>query len=71
MVCEVDDLKCTHEEADTRMILHAVHYSTTGSNAVVLVTEDTDVLRSVCQLFITSALSSVCQMWFQDKDSIL
>ena len=24
MVCEVDDLKCTHEEADTRMILHAV-----------------------------------------------
>jgi len=42
-VCEVDDAKCTHEEADTRMILHAVHYSTTGSNGVVVVSEDTDV----------------------------
>ena len=28
-------------------------------------------LRSVCQLFITSALSSVRQVWFQDKDSML
>jgi len=43
IVCELGDLKCTHEEADTRMILHAVHYSTTGSSAVVFVSEDTDV----------------------------
>jgi len=42
-VCEVEDLKCTHEEADTRMILHAGHCGTTGSNAVVVVSEDTDV----------------------------
>jgi len=68
-VCEVDDLKCRNEEADTRMILRAVHCST-GSNAVVVVSEDRR-LHSVCQLFITSALSSVRHMWFQYKDSIL
>ena len=43
MVCEVDDLKCTHEEADTRMLLHALHCGTTGSRAVVIVSEDTDI----------------------------
>jgi len=47
MVCEVDDLKCTHAEADTRMILHAVHCSTTGSNGV---SEDTDVFL-LCAAF--------------------
>lgn len=41
----VDVLKCNHEEADTRLFLHANHASHSGGyNAIVIVSEDTDVL---------------------------
>ena len=36
----VPELKCTHEEADTRMILHAKHIQ----GAVLIHADDTDVL---------------------------
>ena len=35
---------CNHEEADTRMLLHAVHAARHGHTKVVLRTVDTDVL---------------------------
>ena len=35
---------CNHEEADTRMLLHAIHAARQGHNKVVLRTVDTDVL---------------------------
>ena len=35
---------CNHEEADTRMLLHAFHAATHGHSKVVLRTVDTDVL---------------------------
>ena len=41
---EVDELKSTQEEADTRMPLHALHAVTAGYNSVLIVSEDTDVL---------------------------
>ena len=36
-------LNCNHEEADTRLILHASHASMTGHNAVCICSPDTDV----------------------------
>ena len=41
---EVNELKCSDEEADTRMLLHALHASETGYKAIVISGEDTDVL---------------------------
>lgn len=35
---------CSHEEADTRMLLHAFHASKCGCNSVMLRTVDTDVV---------------------------
>lgn len=42
-VSEVDDLSCTHEEADTRLVLHAVNLSSQHSRIFVKC-DDTDVL---------------------------
>ena len=41
---EVADLQSTQEEADTRLLLHALHAARTGSNAVIVTAEDTDVM---------------------------
>lgn len=41
---EVDSLKCTHEEADTRLLLHAYHAAESGYKSVTLFVEDTDVM---------------------------
>jgi hypothetical protein len=42
-VSDVDDLKCTHEEADTRLLLHAVNLSSHHSRTIMRC-DDTDVL---------------------------
>lgn len=39
----VQDLCSTHEEADTRLMLHAAHAASAGFQSIVLVAEDTDV----------------------------
>ena len=36
-------LECTHEEADTKLILHSAHACRSGSQAVVIRWPDTDV----------------------------
>ena len=41
---EVAELQSTKEEADTRLLLHALHAARTGSNAVIVTAEDTDVM---------------------------
>ncbi|KAK5859272.1 hypothetical protein PBY51_003352 [Eleginops maclovinus] len=41
---EVTELASTQEEADTRILLHALHAAESGYKAVVIVAEDTDVL---------------------------
>ena len=42
---KIEDLKgCTHEGADTRIILHAKHAENSGYKNVVVRTVDTDVL---------------------------
>ncbi len=37
-------LKSTHEEADTRLFLHALHAANAGSQAVIITAEDTDIM---------------------------
>lgn len=41
---EVDQLFSTHEEADTRVLLHAQYAAKKGCQAVVIVADDTDIL---------------------------
>ena len=41
---EAAELRCSHEEADTRLLLHARHAADAGSKAVIITAEDTDVL---------------------------
>ena len=41
---EVAELQSTQEEADTRLLLHALHAARTGSKAVIVTAEDTDVM---------------------------
>ena len=40
---EVNDLKSVQEEADTRMMLHAVHIARFADDAIIISSEDTDV----------------------------
>jgi len=41
---EVTELKSSQEEADTRLLLHALHAAESGINSIVISAEDTDVL---------------------------
>jgi len=43
-VMEVRELDSSHEEADTRVLLHASHAARSGFKSVVIVAEDTDIL---------------------------
>ena len=43
-------LQCSHEEADTRLLLHAAHAAETGSSNVVIRSPDTDVAVLACAL---------------------
>ena len=45
LLCEkVSDLTSTQEEADTRMLLHALHAAHAGYNAVDITVDDIDFL---------------------------
>lgn len=53
--CEdVAELRCSHEEADTRLLLHSKHADNAGYNQILIVSPDTDVaiigLGVICQL---------------------
>ena len=41
---EVTELQSTQEEADTSLLLHALHAARTGSKAVIVTADDTDVM---------------------------
>ena len=43
---EVAELQSTQEEADTILLLHALHTARTGSKAVIYTCEDTDIALS-------------------------
>ena len=41
-------LRCQHEEADTRMFLHAHHAPSNGAGTVIIKSSDTDVAMIGC-----------------------
>ena len=51
---QVYELSCDHEEADTRLLLHAAHAGRSGYQSVVIKSPDTDVF--VLALFLKLAL---------------
>ena len=52
----VDDLKCGHEKADTRMVLHVQHASSSGFENILIRSPDTDVF--VIMLCVSQLVSS-------------
>lgn len=45
---QVEELKCTHEEADTRILLHAKHAADHGESTVIIRSPDSDVTMLAC-----------------------
>jgi hypothetical protein len=41
---EMENLQCNHEEADTRVFLHAQHAANNGYASVIITAQDTDIL---------------------------
>jgi len=64
----VPSLKCTHEEADTRVVFHAKHISemTAGSNVIVRA-NDTDILITL--LHHVARLN--CKLWMDTGSSAI
>ena len=46
----MEDLFCSHEEADTRLLLHAKHAADSGAPSVVIHSPDTDVAVLCCHV---------------------
>ena len=59
-VQEIEELKCSHEEADTRLLLHA-KFARKSANSLVIQSPDTDVLV----LCIAKFNDLDCSLWFQ------
>ena len=66
---DVDDLKCTHKEADTRLVLHAVDLSSHHTR-LILRCDDTDVLVLLLHYWSRGMLSTEVFMhcWHSGKD---
>ena len=47
---EVPDLECSHEKADTRLLLHAAHAAANRYTSAVIRSPDTDVAILACTL---------------------
>lgn len=45
---QVEELKCTHEEADTRILLHAKHAADHGEDTIIIRSPDSDVTMLAC-----------------------
>ena len=46
----MQELECSHEEADMRMLLHAQHAAEAGHGAVIVCSPSTDVAIIACGL---------------------
>ena len=57
---DAEELHCDHEEADTRVVLHARHASLSHYKSVVIASEDTDV-RLLCMAFSNQVLVPIYQ----------
>ena len=52
---------CSHEEADSRMLLHVTHAAQHGRHQVLIRTVDTDVV--VLAVFAITYLPAGCELW--------
>ncbi|XP_077972179.1 uncharacterized protein LOC120332986 [Styela clava] len=59
-IATVDELECSHEEADTRLMLHA-KFAANSCNSIVIQSPDTDVLI----LCIAKYDNLGCSLWFE------
>ena len=59
----VSELRCNHEEADTRMLLHAAHAARNGYSSVYLRSPDTDV--AVIAVSLASQFPNATQLIFR------
>lgn len=48
-----------HEEADTHLLLHTLHASNAGTKAVVITTEDTDVMHCKKKKIVKKTVKSL------------
>ena len=53
------ELECTHEEADTRMLFHAIRKSSNGFQTIVIRSPDTDV--AILAVVLWSCTGSLCK----------
>ena len=50
---------CSHEEADTRILLHVAHFARQGLRNLVILTVDTDVVVLAIWLFLALRLDEL------------
>jgi len=65
LVTSVPELESTHEEADTRLILHMIHAARNGSERVVLHVNDTDVIVLCIYYASTDYLDNLQELWIR------
>ena len=53
---------CAHEEADTRLLLHAKHASETGQNSIIIRTVDSDVVVLALHAF---PMLNLTHLWIE------
>lgn len=68
---EIPELGCTHEEADNRIILHAVSSAEVlGANRIIIHANDTDVI--VLCIYCCGTVPALKQIWVRtDPDTFL
>jgi hypothetical protein len=67
MESPIAKLYCTHEEADTRMILHAIHADKTFGESgikgrIIVKSPDTDVL--ILRIHYFPSMQNTQELWF-------
>ena len=60
------ELRCDHEEADTRIFLHAQHAASNGYKSIIIAADDTDVLM----IALGPAHIIGCQMYQRKRTSV-
>ena len=63
---EITQLRCSQEEADTCMLLHALHAAECGYKAAIIIADDTDF----CWFQQRHPMPCVPKMWHTEQDKI-
>ncbi len=66
-VSHVPELASTQEEADTRVVLHAIHAARNGAERVVVHANDTDIIILCIYYFGTDKLETLKELWVRTE----